>query len=72
MKLSGSPGRTSPWPVLSALTFGILVTALVWWSNNQASILALLSLLVAVACFLSMVGGWIWEAARRPRGSDHA
>ena len=71
-KLPGSRARTSPWPVLSALTFGILVTALVWWSNDQASILALLSLLTAVACFLSVVGGWIWDVANLPRGSDHA
>lgn len=68
--LPASRARTSPWPVPSALTFGILVTTLVWWSNDQGSILALLSLLTAVVGFLAVVGGWIWDVASRPRGSD--
>ncbi len=68
-KPPASRGRTSPWPVLSALTFGILVTTLVWWSNDQGSILALLSILTAVACFSSVVGGWIWGIANQR--SDH-
>lgn len=66
-----SRARSSPWPVLSALTFGALVTTLTWWSNDQASILALGSLLGAVAGFLSVVGGWIWDVAKQPRRSDH-
>ena len=62
--LPASRALTSPWPVLSAITFGTLVTTLVWWSNDQGSLLALLSVLTAAAGFLSVVGGWIWDVAK--------